>query len=263
MDIDRSKPHIARMYDWYLGGENNYEADREHAARVETAFPSVGLAARVNRAFMHRATRWLASRGIRQFLDLGSGIPTEPNLHQVAQAAAAESRVVYVDNDPTVLTHARTLLISSQEGRTAFVDADVRAPQAILDADALRTTLDLSSPVAVSLTALLHFIPDGQHPNEILGTLMDAVPSGSYLVLTQATADFDPDAFARIEQIYASGGIDARFRTRAEFEGFFTGLELADPGIEVPHRWHPETPSAEGDDLDAQVSFYAGVARKP
>lgn len=263
MDVDTHKPHTARMYDWYLGGKDNYEVDREHAARVETVFPSVGLAARVNRAFMHRATRWLAGQGIRQFLDIGTGIPTEPNLHQVAQAEVPESRVVYVDNDPTVLAHARALLTSSPQGRTAYVDADVTTPRAILDAPQLRETLDLTTPVAVSLIALMHFIPDDKQPHDILATLMDAVPSGSYLVLTSATTDFDPDTFVKIQQIYAEGGIAAQFRTRDEFAGLFTGLELVDPNVEVPHRWRPEPSTMEGDDLDARVSFYAAVARKP
>ncbi|MCC3313653.1 SAM-dependent methyltransferase [Nocardia africana] len=263
VEIDTSKPHTARMYDFYLGGKDNYEVDREHAARVASVFPSVGVAARVNRGFMHRATRFLVEQDVRQFLDIGTGIPTEPNLHQVAQADAPESRVVYVDNDPTVLAHARALLVSSEEGCTAYVDADVTTPRAILDAPDLRSTLDLSRPVAVSLIALLHFIPDSQGPSQILAALMEAVPSGSYLVLSHATTDFDPDTFARITQIYADGGIAAQFRSRAEFSAFFTGLELVAPGVEVPHRWRPEATSIEGDDLDARVSFYAGVARKP
>jgi hypothetical protein len=263
MDIDPTKPHTARMYDYYLGGKDNYAADRERAEEVQRVFPSVGVAARANRGFMHRATTWLTGQGIRQFLDIGTGIPTEPNLHQVAQTHAPESRVAYVDNDPLVLAHARALMTGTPEGRTTYVHADVRAPESILTAPDLRDTLDLSRPVAVSLIALLHFIPDDQAPDRIIGTLMDAVPSGSYLVLTTATTDFDRATFAEITRIYQMAGITSQFRSKAAFAAFFTGLELVDPGVEVPHQWRPDQSTIEGEDLDARVSFYAGVARKP
>jgi SAM-dependent methyltransferase len=263
-DFDQTKPHPARLYDYYLSGKDNFEVDRAYAAQVEQVFPSVGQAARVNRGFMNRATRWLVGEaGIRQFLDIGTGIPTEPNLHQVAQRVAQDARVVYVDNDPLVLAHARALLTGTPAGRTAYVDADITTPDAILTAADLRATLDLDRPLAISLIALLHFIPDDRHPREIVAHLMDAVPSGSFLVLSHATTDFDPATFAEIERIYREGGMAAQFRTRIEFADFFTGLELVDPGIVVPHRWRPDDTHTGGSEMDAQISFYAAVARKP
>ncbi|WP_024806022.1 SAM-dependent methyltransferase [Nocardia sp. BMG51109] len=275
IDLRIDRPHPARMYDWYLNGKDHYEADRIQAAKVEQAFPTVKLAAWINREFMHRATTFLARAGIRQFLDIGTGIPTEWNLHQIAQALAPDSRVVYVDNDPLVLTHARALMNSTPEGRTSYVEADVTTPDDILTAPALLNTLDLSTPVAVSLVALLHFIPDSKHPYDIVTTLMDACPAGSYLVTSHATPDFDAETFAKITEIYQAGGMDAQFRTREEIERLFTGLQLVEPGITTPHRWHadievplpnkrPPEPShpVDATDLDTQVGFYAGVARK-
>lgn len=246
------------MYDWYLGGKDNYDVDREAGQKVLDVFPSVSVAAHVNREFMQRAIRFLADEGIRQFLDIGTGIPTQPNVHQVAQAVTPDARVVYVDNDPLVLAHARALM----SGATAYVDADVTTPEAILSHPDLRGTLDLKQPVAVSLVALLHFIPDDRKPLEIIGRLMDAVPSGSYLVISHATTDFQPEVFAEIERIYHGNGMAAQFRSRAGVAAFFEGLELVKPGLVVPHLWRPTTPTDVDSTLGADVSFYAGVARK-
>ncbi|MFI6042559.1 SAM-dependent methyltransferase [Nocardia sp. NPDC051321] len=275
-NFDQSSPHPARMYDWYLGGKDYYPVDQEAATKVLEVFPSVRRAAWVNREFMHRATTYLATIGIRQFLDIGTGIPTEWNLHQIAQKVAPESRIVYVDNDPLVLTHARALLGSTTTaGRTAYAEADVRHTHDILNAPELIDTLDLTRPVAISLVALLHFVPAADHPYDIVSTLMDAVPSGSYLVISHATADFDPEAFEHITRIYQEGGIDAEFRCRADVERFFAGLDLVEPGVTPPHRWRQDvevplprkhsdyTSAVSADALDALVSFYAGVAVKP
>ncbi|KUJ68377.1 methyltransferase [Streptomyces albus subsp. albus] len=262
--IDSSRPHPARMYDYYLGGKDHYEVDQAAATDVLAVYPSAKTGAAANRSFMRRATRWLATEaGVRQFLDIGTGIPTEPNLHQIAQEAASDARVVYTDYDPIVLTHAQALLRSTPEGRTAYIQADVREPARIVSAPELRETLDMTRPVALSLNALLHFVPDEFRPYEIVGQLMDALPSGSYLVLSHCTGEFDPEIWDRLIDIYQEGGIPAQVRTRKEVEQFFTGLELVEPGVEVGHRWRPDEETRAADLSDADVGFYAGVARKP
>lgn len=261
--IDTSKPHPARMYDYYLGGKDHYEVDREAASRVMDIYPHIGVCARTNRTFMHRATRQLVAAGVRQFVDIGTGIPTEPNLHQVAQSAAPESRVVYADNDPIVLAHAQALLRSSPEGATAYIPADVREPERILESTELRQTLDMDRPLALSLNALLHFVPDEYEPYQIVRTLVDALPSGSFLVLTHCTPDFAPEVWERVLDVYRQGGIPVQVRGHAEVRRFFDGLDLLEPGVEVPHRWRPDATSTDPGVTDAQVSLYVGVARKP
>ncbi len=264
-DLRLDRPHTARMYDHFLGGKNNYASDREAAARAVTVYPGIVTLARENRSFMHRATRMLAERGIRQFLDIGTGIPTRPNLHEVAQRVAPECRVVYVDNDPLVLAHAQALLDSSPEGRTAYIRADANEPESILSAPALTETLDLTEPVALSLNAIVHFLPDDRDPHGLIGRLLDALPSGSALEMSHATPDFDPEATARAVEIYRASGTPAQVRTRAEVARFFTGLDLVEPGIEVAHRWRPDPAEADTrkTPTDAEVSLWVGVALKP
>jgi hypothetical protein len=267
-DLRLDRPHSARMYDYYLGGKDNYAPDREAAEKVKEVFPGIQTVARLNRAFMHRASRWLADEvGIRQFLDIGTGIPTQPNLHQVVQQVAEESRVVYVDYDPVVLAHARALMTSTPEGRTAYIHADVTRPDTILGAPELQETLDLSRPVALSLIALLHFVPDERDAYGIVRRLLSTLPAGSALVLSHATGDFDPATMRRSEEIYRRNGITFQGRNKAEVERFFTGLELVEPGVEVSHRWRPDNQegmarvgSAEIEDVDA--SMWVGVAFK-
>ncbi|TVL89428.1 SAM-dependent methyltransferase [Streptomyces sp. SAJ15] len=262
--IDTSRPHPARMYDYYLGGKDHYEVDLQAAAHVLEVYPGIKTCARTNRSFMHRATRWLAAEaGIRQFLDIGTGIPTEPNLHQVAQQVAPDARIVYTDNDPIVLTHAQALLRSTPQGRTAYIQADVREPGRIMSAPELGDTLDLSQPIALSLNALLHFVPDEFKPYEIVQRMLEPLAPGSYLVLSHCTPDFDPATWEKVVEIYRQGGIPAQVRSRKEVEEFFTGLELVEPGVEVPHRWKPDAEAAAATVTDAEVSFWAGVARKP
>lgn len=188
--IDTSKPHPARMYDWYLGGKDNYPVDEEMGRQMLALDPRVPVMARVNRAFMHRATRWLAHHGVRQFLDIGTGIPTERNLHQVAQEIAPDARVVYCDNDPIVLAHAAALLRSTSAGVTEYLQADVREPDTIIEG--AKRILDFDQPVALSLVALLHFVPDEDGAHALVDRLLSELPSGSYLMMTHATADFTP-----------------------------------------------------------------------
>lgn len=268
-DIDTSRPHSARMYDYYLGGKDNFDVDKAAAAKVAEAYPGIFVCAQQNRAFMHRATRALArDHGIRQWLDIGTGIPTEPNLHQVAQSLVPEARVVYADNDPLVLKYAATLMRSTREGRTAYIHADVNDPESILTAPELGQVLDLTRPVALSLNALLHFVPDAQEPYAIVDHLMSAFPSGSALAVTHCTPDFDPDTWAKVTDIYTGGGTPVQFRAKEEVARFFHGLNLLEPGIVVGHRWHPEyadeAAQAEAENLtDAEVSLWAGVGIKP
>jgi hypothetical protein len=253
--------HSARMYDYYLGGKNNFAADRAAAELALTAFPDLRTGPRQNRGFLARATGYLAGQGIRQFLDIGAGLPTSPNLHEVAQEIAPESRVVYVDNDPIVLVHARALLTSAPEGATAYIDADLRDPLRILSDSALTATLDLTRPVALSLVAILHFVPDEDDARGIVATLVDALPSGSYLTLTHITADAEPEV-EKVIETYRARGIPGQARGREEVERFFPGLELVDPGVQMVHRWRPDA-STDQALTDAQVSCYGAVARKP
>ncbi|MET8010134.1 SAM-dependent methyltransferase [Streptomyces sp. NPDC005271] len=267
--LNQGRPHSARMYDYFLGGKDNYVADRQAAAKVLTLWPGVMIAARTNRAFMQRAVRFLAvERGIRQFLDIGTGIPTRPNLHEVAQSVAPESRVVYVDNDPIVLAHAQALLRSAPQGRTAYVHADITEPETILTSPDLTDVLDLSQPVALSLVSLMHFVPDEWDPYGLVQRLVEPLAPGSYLVLSHITPDFDPEATQKTVQVYHSQGIEGKIRTRDEVERFFTSLELVEPGLEVPHRWRTDLAVTDslvetGDVTDEEVSFWAGVARRP
>ncbi|MFE1261187.1 SAM-dependent methyltransferase [Streptomyces albogriseolus] len=260
--IDTSTPHPARVYDWFLGGKDNYPVDEELGRQIMGVDGTARHVARTNRWFMQRVTRWLAGPGgVRQFLDIGTGIPTEPNLHQIAQAAAPESRVVYTDNDPIVLKHAEALLRSTPEGATDYVQADVREPGRILKE--ARQTLDLTRPVALSLVALTHFLGEEDDPHTLVAGLVDALPSGSYLVLSQLTADFDPEAVARGVEMYRAGGVTLAPRSRAEIARFFEGLEPVEPGLVQLTDWHPELAVGESTDERAVISLYGAVARKP
>ncbi|MEV8036201.1 SAM-dependent methyltransferase [Streptomyces sp. NPDC002742] len=257
--INTGKPQSARMYDYFLDGQDNYPADWKAAEQVISFFPAVKEMARTNRDFMHRAARLLARRGIRQFLDIGTGIPTAPNLHQIVQAVTPAARVAYVDNDPIVLRHAEALLHSTPQGRTAFIQANVQEPEKIL-AEA-RDTFDFDQPIALSMVALLHLVGDEDNPYGLVAELLDSLAPGSHLALSHATGDFHPQAWARVVEVYRKGGTTAQVRSRSEFARFFTGLELLDPGIELAARWHPEGEHqhTEGE----QIPLYVGVARKP
>ena len=261
VDLKLDRPHVARMYDYYLGGKTHFPADRAAVDKIMPVMPQIMTSARANRAFMHRATRCLAADyGIRQFLDIGTGIPTSPNLHEVAQGVAPESRVVYVDNDPIVLVHARALLASAPEGRTAYIDADVRKPETILAAPRLAEVLDLTAPIALSLVALLHFIMDDEKPRDIVRYLVDALPAGSFLVMSHVTGDPDPQWVARCEQTYTNSGTPAKARSKEEFAAFFEGLDLIEPGIAMVSRWRPGTEEMVA---DIEAPLYGAVARKP
>jgi O-methyltransferase involved in polyketide biosynthesis len=251
------------MYDYYLGGENHFAADRETAELGLANWRAGRVAARENRAFLGRAVRFLtAEAGIRQFLDIGSGLPTTNNVHEVAQAVAPSSRVVYADNDPLVLAHARALLTSAPEGRTAYVQADLRDPQSILSGPAVREVLDFSQPVALMLVAVLHFVPDEFAPAQLLATLTGALPPGSYLVASHITAEHDPVGPAAGARAYRAAGLPAQLRDSGEFAQLaFAGLDLVPPGVVLVSEWRPDGSAPRP--TPAEVSWYGGVARIP
>ena len=256
--FDTSISHPARTYDYWLGGKDNYKADRDVGDQVIATMPSILSGVRANRAFLRRAVEYLAGEaGIRQFLDIGTGLPTNENTHQVAQRVAPESRIVYVDNDPIVLVHARALLTSTPQGATAYLQADARDPETIVREAA--ATLDFSQPVAVMMLAVMHFIPDAEEPRQIIARLMDAVVPGSYLTLSEATSDIDTERISQAATEYNTSRVAAQFhpRTRAEISRYFDGLELVDPGLVSVAQWRaPADPAS-------LPPAYAGVGRKP
>ncbi|MEU4817121.1 SAM-dependent methyltransferase [Micromonospora aurantiaca] len=264
--IDTTVAHPARRYNYWLGGKDNFQADRDSGDAMAARFPTIRISALENRRFLRRAVRHLAGEaGIRQFLDIGTGIPTADNTHEVAQSTDPRARVVYVDNDPIVLAHARALLTSSPEGATAYLDADLRDPERILAHPDLRRTLDLSQPVALMLLAVLHFVPDGEDPYAIVGRLLDALPAGSYLAASHATHDHLPEEVAAEAKAAARGGGPhgvINLRSREEVVRFFDGLELVEPGVCSVAEWRADgEPEPRPSVVD--VSMYGGVARKP
>jgi len=262
-EIDTSRPHPARIYDYGLGGKNHFAADREIAEKAWASMPTGRTAARENRAFLGRAVRYLAAKeGMRQFLDIGTGLPTTGNVHEVAQRVAPESRIVYVDNDPLVLAHARALLTSSRAGRTAYIPADLRDPAGILANPVTREVIDFTRPVVLMLVAILHFIQDEDSPAEIVGTLLGALPPGSFLVASHLTGEHDRVGWAAVERDYRAAGMPAQWRDSDEFARLaFTGLKMVPPGVVLVSEWQPE--GAGPRPSPAEVSFYGGVARKP
>jgi hypothetical protein len=261
-EIDTSRPHSARVYDYLIGGENNFAVDREIAARVLLKSPNARIAPRENRAFLGRAVRFLtADAGLRQFLDIGAGLPTAHNVHQVAQAIAPSSRIVYVDNDPLVLVHARALLSSAPEGGTAYIQADIRDPDAILAAPATRELLDFSQPVGLMLLGILHLLADADQPAEIVATLLDALPSGSYLVASHLTTEHDRERTAAGQAVMHEAGITMQKRDSGAFAKLaFRGLDLVPPGLVLVSEWRPD--GSQQRPSPAEVSIYGGVARK-
>ena len=254
-----NEPNPARVYDALLGGKDNYAADRAAADAALEAWPDLAFGARANRAFLGRTVRYLAAEaGIRQFLDLGTGIPTAGNLHEVAQAIAPQTRVVYVDYDPIVLAHARALLDSTEEGATDYIESDLRDTAAILGRAA--QLLDFSKPVAVTMLAILQAIPDADDPHAIVATLMDAVPSGSYLAISHPSSDFlDQETRQGIGDSW-NGKVQQQFtfRPRDQVARFFAGTDLIEPGLVLVEEWRPEPGSvAEG-----KSAMWGAIGRK-
>jgi S-adenosyl methyltransferase len=252
-EIDTSRPHPARMYDYYLGGKNHFAADRETAEKVLTSLPGARIGSRENRAFLGRAIRHLATEaGIRQFLDIGTGLPTANNVHEVAQAAAPSSRVVYVDNDPMVLSHARALLTSSPAGRTDYIQADLRDPSAILDNPVTRDVLDFSRPIALVLAAILHFLPDESKPAYSVATLLASHATGEHNDAAAVSAGI---------RTYQEAEVPLQLRDSSEFARLaFGDLELVPPGVVLVSEWRPDNTGPRP--TSTEVSMYGGVARK-
>ena len=254
--------HPARVYDYFLGGKDNFAADRALGDALTAQVPSARYSARANRAFLGRAVRYLVKeRGVRQFLDIGTGIPSAGNTHEVAQALAPGARALYVDNDPIVLAHARALMSSHPAGATAFIQADAREPGKILADPALRETLDLAEPVALMLVSILPLVREDEDPQGIVSALLDALPSGSYLTISHITADFiRPEQAAGAVAAGQQGGVTYVPRTQADIAAFFSGLDLVEPGVVPILAWHPD----DGEPADPHAaSHYAGMARKP
>jgi hypothetical protein len=258
-NLDTRHAHSARVYNYWLGGQDNFAADREAAEQAIAANPGIVADVRANREFLARAVRYLAAEcGVRQFLDIGAGLPTANNTHQVAQAVAPDARVVYVDNDPLVLLHAQALLSSSPEGRAAYVESDLRDTSAIIR-EASRS-LDFGTPIALMLLIIVHLIPDPDDPYRIVARLVDALPAGSYLVLAHPASDIRAASMAemtrRVNQRIS--GPQATMRDRAAITRFFDGLELTEPGVVQPQQWRPDPGVIRPD----QVTAWCGVARK-
>jgi O-methyltransferase involved in polyketide biosynthesis len=254
--IDTSVPSPARIYDYWLGGKDNYEVDRMVSAQILSVLPQLPVLARANRQFLGRAVRHLAGEaGLRQFLDIGTGLPTADNTHQVAQQVAPDSKIVYVDNDPSVLAHARALLIGTPEGATSYVDADLRDVPAIIEGAG--AVLDLNRPVGLVLLGVLEFIPDTAEALSTVGRLMSELPSGSHLVITHGVTG--PAMDEAVRNWNASGGTPMVSRTEKEIAAFFDGLELLDPGLVPLAEWRPD-PGVLGEATES--TYLAGIGRK-
>ena len=258
--VNVNVPHSARIYDYWLGGKDNFAVDRAVGEAMIQAIPGMRYMAGENRKFVHRAARDLVEKeGLRQFLDIGTGIPTRPNLHEIAQQIAPDTRVVYVDNDPIVLVHARALMVSTPEGRSEYISADLRDAQSILNDPVLRETLDLTEPVGLTLIAILMLMADEDDPWAKVAALRDAMPSGSCLAITHPTADFAPDEMEQAVAAAIGAGMTLVARTKDEVERFFGDWELLEPGLVPVSGWRPddrvERPEA--------AYYWAGVARKP
>ncbi|MFV2019480.1 SAM-dependent methyltransferase [Micromonospora sp. LOL_023] len=257
-NIDVERPSVARMYDYYLGGSHNFAVDRAAAQAMIAAVPEAPLMAQANRAFLRRAVQFLVDSGVRQFLDIGSGIPTVGNVHEIAQRLAPESRVAYVDLDPVAVAHSREILAGND--RTTILHEDLRNPERILHDPRVRALLDFDQPIAVMAVAVLHFVPDSDDPAGILATLREAVAPGSYLVLSQASDDGRSDEERHeADEIYQRTDSPLSVRSRAALTSLFAGFQLVDPGVVWVPQWRPETPEA-ADDAERAV-FMGGVGR--
>lgn len=254
-EIDTSRPHPARIYDYLLGGKDNYDVDQAAGDTLTAKAPEVRMSVQANRAFLQRAVRYVVGTGVRQILDIGTGLPTSPNVHEIAHEAASDVRVAYIDNDPIVKAHADALL--SQSGATSIALGDLRDPQAIIEHPDVRQVIDFDEPVALLLVAILHFITDAEKPAQIVATLRDALPAGSYLVLSHATGDLADRRDA--QAVYNNATATMNLRTRAEVERLFDGFELIEPGVTQVPFWRPDTPPPA---RAAEIGFYGGVARK-
>ncbi|WP_225849452.1 SAM-dependent methyltransferase [Streptomyces sp. HPF1205] len=258
-EIDTSRPHPARMYDYYLGGRDNYEVDREAADRIIEIAPDVVPSARANREFLRRAVRWLADNGVRQIIDIGTGIPTSPNTHEIAHAVSPDVRVAYIDNDPIVARHADARLLGT--GNTGFFLGDMRDPDSILGHPTIGELIDVRRPVALMLVSVLHFVPDEDDPAGLIAAFRDALPAGSHLVLSHGTSDFHTgEVVDEPLQIYKKSTASVTLRSHAEVTALFDGFELVEPGLVQVPLWHPDGPAPAPEEL-RRVGLYGGIGR--
>jgi O-methyltransferase involved in polyketide biosynthesis len=257
--LDTGVPHSARLWNYWLGGKDNFAVDRAVADQILEMVPEMVASARADRAFLGRVVRYLAGEaGIRQFLDVGTGIPTAENTHEVAQRIAPESRVVYVDNDPMVLVHARALLTSHPQGRTDYLDADLREPEKIIEA--ARRTLDFDQPVALTMLGILNFVPDDDEAAALVGRLVTALPPGSYLAISHPTTEINGETMVEALRLWNEGpAAKMVLRSAEQLSRLFGDLELVEPGVVSCSRWHPDP----GDEDAEPVPHFGGVARKP
>ncbi|OIJ68133.1 SAM-dependent methyltransferase [Streptomyces mangrovisoli] len=253
-EIDTSRPHPARIYDYLLGGKDNYDIDREAGDALAAAAPEVRVSVRANRAFLRRAVKYVVGEGVRQILDIGTGLPTSPNVHEAAAEVAPDVRVAYIDNDPIVSAHGNALLGGS--GANTVVLADLRDPQSILSDPSVREVIDFGRPVALLLVAVVHFLAEADKPEQIVATLRDALPAGSFLVLSHATGDLAERSEA--QAVYRQATASMNLRSRAEVLRFFDGFELVEPGLTQVPFWRPDGTPPEG---SHEIGFYGGVAR--
>lgn len=255
-EVDLERPAPARMYDYYLGGSHNFAADRDLARKAMGAWPELPQITRANRAFLRRAVTFLAGQGVRQFLDLGSGIPTAGNVHEIVAALDPQARTVYVDSDPVAVSHSRALLADVPMATT--VHADLRDPERVLADPDLRRTLDLSRPVAVLMFAVLHFVPDADDPGAIVAAYREASAAGSYLAVSHGTRDYLPERIRDLEAVYSRSSAPMTFRSHAEISALMRGYELVPPGLTDMTRWRPDEDDPLPDPLGGDVARYSG-----
>jgi hypothetical protein len=248
------------MYDYYLGGLHNFPADREMAQRVVSAYPTLPGILQQNRAFLRRVVRYMVRQGIRQFIDLGSGLPTVGNVHEIAQSEAVDAKVVYVDADPTAVLHSRLMLVGNPSA--TVLQLDLRNPDAVLDHRDLRWQIDLEKPVGLLAMAVLHFIGGDDDALALMKTYGQRLAPGSYIALSHGSGDRDPEGAARVQALYARTGSPMYFRPHGEIKTFFGDFQLVEPGLVLPNDWHPDLADAPLIDI-ADVSGYVGLARKP
>jgi SAM-dependent methyltransferase len=258
--VDTTRANVARVYDYWLGGRHNFLADQDVARAIAAVSPNAPLIGRANRAFLGRAVRFLAANGVRQFLDIGSGIPTQQNTHEVAQQASPGARVVYADIDPVAIAHSKAILAGQDEA--AIIEADLRDPATILDDPATRRLIDFSQPAGLLLIAILHFIADAEDPWQLVRTLRDALAPGSYLVLSHGTDEGTPEVARAVQNVYNRGVATAlHVRSRAAIMRFFDGFEIAEPGLVFIPQWRPDSPAGVPDDPHRYGNL-VGVGRK-
>jgi hypothetical protein len=258
--VDLSRPSAARMYDYYLGGAHNFAVDRELAGQALTLLPDGQLIAQANRAFLHRAVRYLLSQGVRQFIDIGSGIPTSGNVHEVAQKEDAEARILYVDHDAVAVAHSELILRDNPFARV--LKADLRRPDEILKAPVLTELLDLSQPVGLLMVAVLHFVSPDDRPQDTIARFRNLLSSGSHLVISAGTSEGRQEALAKLKELYRSTSTPLTYRSRDEIRDLFDGWELVDPGVVWAPQWRPDWPDDVGAD-PASTQTAAAAGRKP